>query len=82
MKDKNNSFIYRPITSVPFISKIYERCMTKQLISFIYKCYLFSNSQYGFRNKFSTQDTLLSFTETIYNSLNYKKIPNQYHDGL
>ena len=71
--DKNNSSNYRPITSLPFISKIYERCMTNRLISFINKYSLFSNSQYGFRNNLSTQDALLDLTETIYNSLNNKK---------
>ena len=52
--DKYNPSNYRPISSLPYISKIYERCMTNRLISFFNKFSLFSNSQFGFRKRLST----------------------------
>ena len=69
--DKDNPSNYRPIRILPYISKIYERCMTNRLISFFDK---FSNSQFGFRKRLSTQDALLDLAENMYNSSNDKKI--------
>ena len=64
---------YRPISSLPFISKIYERCMTNRIISFFSKFNLFSNKQFGFLKKRSTKDAILDFTETVYDALNAKR---------
>ena len=71
--DKNNPSNYRPISSLPYISKIFERCMTNRLTSFFSKFSLFSKSQFGFLKNRSTQDALFDLTETIYDSLNFKK---------
>ena len=71
--DKDNPSNYRPISSLPYISKIYERCMTNRLISFFNKFSLFSNSQFGFKKRLSTQDAILDLVENMYKSLNFKK---------
>ena len=47
--------------------------MTNRLISFFNKFSLFSNSQFGFRKRLSTQDAILDLIENMYNSLNDKK---------
>ena len=59
---------YRPISSLPFLSKIFERCMTNRLLSFFNKFELFSDRQYGFLKNKSTKDAVFSFTETIYDA--------------
>ena len=64
---------YRPISCLPYISKIFERCMANRIVSFFEKFSLFSDKQYGFRKGKSTKDALLNFTESIYDALNAKK---------
>ena len=64
---------YRPIASLPFFSKIFERCMTNRLLSFFNKNSLFSQSQFGFLKNKSTEDAVIDLTEAIYDSLNSKK---------
>ena len=61
---------YRPISSLPFLSKIYERLMANRIISFFNKHSLFSDKQYGFLKGRSTQDALHNFAERIYDALN------------
>ena len=68
--DKNECSNYRQISSLPFVSKLFERCMTNRIISFFNKYSLFSEKQFGFLKNKSTQDALLNFTEAIYDSLN------------
>ena len=63
---------YRPISSLPFLSKIYERLMANRIVSFFNKHSLFSEKQYGFLKGRSTQDALLNFAENIYDALNAK----------
>ena len=63
---------YRPISSLHFISKIFERSMTNRLVSFFNKFDLFSHSQFGFLKNKSTTDALVNLTEHIYESLNSK----------
>ena len=63
---------YRPISSLPFLSKIYERLMANRILSFFNKHSLFSEKQFGFLKGRSTQDALLNFAENIYDALNAK----------
>ena len=60
---------YRPISSLPYVSKIYERLMTNRIISFFNKHSLFSEKQYGFLKGRSTQGALMNLTENIYDAL-------------
>ena len=61
---------YRPISSLPFWSKIIERCIYNRLVSFTNKFSILSEAQFGFRRGTSTSDALIALTENIYNSLN------------
>ena len=63
---------YRPISKLPFISKIIERCLSNRLVSFFNKFSLFSKHQYGFLKKRSTKDAIFDFLENIYDALDSK----------
>ena len=54
--DPNN---YRPIALLSVFNRIFEKLIYKRLISFIDKNNLLFDSQYGFREKHSTQHALL-----------------------
>ena len=69
---KNLCSNYRPISSLPYLSKIFERLMTNRLVNFFHKFNLFNLHQFGFLKKKSTQDAILNFTEKIYDALNTK----------
>ena len=64
---------YRPISKLPFISKIYERCLTNRIVSFFNKFSLFSEHQHGFLKKKSTKDAIFRFLENIYDALDAKQ---------
>ena len=61
---------YRPISILPKLSKIIEQCLKSRLLQYFSRNNLFNASQFGFLANKSTQDTLLHFTEKIYNNLN------------
>ena len=64
---------YRPIASLPYLSKIFERCMVNRLVSFFNNSFLFSKFQFGFLKRKSTSDALTELVESIYASLNERK---------
>lgn len=64
---------YRPIASLPFISKVYERSMANRLISFFDRFSIISPSQFGFHRHKSTTDAIEHLLEFIYSNLNNKK---------
>ena len=61
---------YRPISILPIISKIIEKCMKSRLTAFIDKYSIVNAGQFGFQRGVSTQDAILQITEQIYESLN------------
>ena len=71
--DMSNPTNYRPIASLPYISKIYERSMANRLISFFDKFSIISLSQFGFQKNKSTTDAIEHLTNFIYSNLNNKK---------
>ena len=64
---------YRPISSLHYMSKLLEKCMSNRIVKFFERFSLFSNSQYGFMGNRSTLDALIDLTEAIYDSLDQKK---------
>ena len=60
---KNNSKLeshnYRPISILPWFSKIFEYIIYKMLSKFMYDNNIISQCQYGFKEKASTSDALL-----------------------
>ena len=69
---RNEANNYRPIASLPPISKLIERFITNRLLSFYEQTNFFSKFQYGFQKGKSTFHSLIQLTEQIYNSLNRK----------
>ena len=64
---------FRPISSLPFISKIYEKFIARRLLKFFHKYKIISPKQYGFQSGISTGDALINLTEEIYKALDEKK---------
>jgi len=64
---------YRPISVLPLLAKIIEKCMHNRLTTFFEQCSILSESQYGFKKGVSCSDAIVSLTEFIYKSLNEKK---------
>jgi hypothetical protein len=60
---------YRPISVLPFFSKILEKIMYNRLISFLTKCNILTEKQFGFREQHSTYMALLSLIDKITNEL-------------
>jgi len=65
---------YRPISTLPVLSKIFEKLMSSRLISYLNKYNIISSHQFGFRARMSTADALLEFLEHAYKTLNNKEI--------
>ena len=63
---------YRPVSILPTISKIYERCMYRQISSYFE--HNLSKYQCGFRKGFSTQHALIVMIEKWRQSLDKKKV--------
>ena len=61
---------FRPISILSPISKIFEKVIYQRLMTFINDKNLICNQQFGFHNKLSTCDNLLSVTNYLMNELN------------
>ena len=71
--DTDNPANYRPICTIPYLSKIFEKCLCTRLVLYFNKFNLFTNSQHGFQKGKSTSDALMNMIELIYDSFNDKK---------
>ena len=72
--DKSLPGNYRPISLLPFLSKIFEKTILKRLAKFTADENLIHPSQYGFIKNSSTINSILDLTENIYSALNLKQI--------
>ena len=70
----NNVSGLRPISVLPLPGKIFEKLIHSQLYSYINNKKIISNSQGGFRPKFSTNSTIAQFTDYIYSNINQHKL--------
>ena len=66
--EKNN---YRPVSILPVLSKVFEKCLYKQISSYFND--IFSKYQCGFRKGFSAQHCLLAMIEKWCNSMDQGK---------
>ena len=60
---------YRPISILPFLSKIFERSLCNRICNFTDNYSIISSKQFGFRKNMSTETALCNFTEYLYDSL-------------
>lgn len=63
--DPNDLNNFRPISLLPVFSKIFEKILALQIISYMEDNNLFNENQFGFRSNMSTIDAVLEFTEFI-----------------
>ena len=64
---------YRPISVLPFFSKIIERLMYIRVLNFLNKNIVLKKQQYGFREKHSTSMALLKLVDQITDELDNKQ---------
>ena len=60
-KDRENVENHRPVSILPVLSKVYERCMYDQMYVYLNK--ILSKWQCGFRQEYSAQHCLLIMAE-------------------
>lgn len=66
---------YRPISLLPAISKVFEKCVFKQLYKYFIDNNLFYKSQYGFRTLHSTELASVEIIDIIKQDLDTGKLP-------
>ena len=72
--DKRNPSNYRPISSLPFVSKIFEKSMANRLMKFFDKYNIINATQFGFQRNKSTTHAIECLTDIMYGNLNHHKI--------
>ena len=71
--EKSDPSNYRPISILPYLSKIFEMIIHCRLTSYLSNNSIISPHQFGFQRGISTLDAVISFTEQIYHALNTKQ---------
>ena len=64
---------YRPLSQLPLLSKILEKVIYKQLISYLDYNDLFDNYQSAYRKHHSTETSIISLTDSLHHSLDNNK---------
>lgn len=71
--DPNLADNYRPISLLPIVSKIFEKCMALQMTAFFEENNLFTDCQFGFRSCRSTGMAVLDLTSQIIEAFHNKQ---------
>ena len=64
---------YRPISCLPFLSKIYEKLLARRLQSFLDLHGILSPNQFGFRKGKSTESAMVNLMEYLYEALDRRE---------
>jgi hypothetical protein len=72
-KSKESLSNYRPISLLSNISKLLEKVVHRRLYSFLEKCNILNDKQYGFRPARSTIDAITEFTSDLLPALDNKQ---------
>ena len=72
--DVDNPSNFRPLSILPVLSKVLERIVADQLMTYLESKDLISKTQHGFRKQLSTETALLQITNAIYKNIDDKKI--------
>ena len=65
---------YRPISILPFFSKILEKCVYIRVHKFLEKCNIITPKQFGFRAGYSTSYAIIELIRKVSNALDNKEI--------
>ena len=63
--DKTNPGSYRPICQLPVVSKLAERAVQSQLLSYLEESGQLSNCHHAYRNKYSTTTALIHLMDAV-----------------
>lgn len=72
--DKEDVGSYRPITLIPILSKVLEKCMYGQLIGFCKKFNVITDNQYGFQKDKSTTLAINRLLDVIMTNINNNQL--------
>ena len=73
-RDKRKPEIYRPISLLSSISKVFEKLLQSRMINFCEINSIISGNQYGFRSNRSCIDVIVSITEFIRTEIDRKSL--------
>ena len=65
---------YRPISILPYFSKIFEKVVTNHIIDFLEMHDILYNNQFGFRRDHSTSHAIITLVERVSKALDTGKI--------
>jgi len=72
--DKNDITNYRPVSNLSFISKVVERIVAKQLLTYLTDNCLLPLNQSGYRQFYSTETALLEITSELFSSMDEQRV--------
>ena len=65
---------YRPISVLPLLAKIFERCIYNRIYQYLETNDILTPYQFGFRTGSTTQDAILNFCDFLYETLDKREI--------
>ena len=71
--DSNSTVNYRPISMLPFLSKIFEKLMCARLGSHLKPNNILCTNEFGFCKNSNTSDAIIEFLDYVYSSLDSKQ---------
>ena len=71
--DSNSTVNYRPISMLPFLSKIFEKLMCARLDSYLKLNNILCTNQLGYCKNSNTSDSIIEFLDYVYSSLGSKQ---------
>ena len=68
--DRSTAKIYRPVSLLSVVSKVFEKLVNNRIVDHLEKCGLFSDFQYDFRSSRPTADLLTVVSDIIARAFN------------
>ena len=72
--DENKIENYRPISILPFFSKVFEKIVANHVIEFLDKHNILYEKQFGFRKCHSTSHAIITLVEKVSRALDSGKV--------
>ena len=71
--DTSAAINFRPISKLPLLCEVFERCMYNRLVSFFSKFDILSQQQFGFRKGLSCGDAINKLLSYVYSAINERR---------